>query len=114
LTLQTDIDEQINYLYSEILNIYWPAERRLVEQGYKTVNFPYNELSTPNFNMALNWDFAQLINYLSTWSAVKAYLSENKNNPIEIVQNKMLELWGNIETERLVSWPLTVRAWQKS
>jgi hypothetical protein len=64
--------------------------------------------------MVLNWNFAQLINYLSTWSAVKAYLSENKKNPIEIVQNKMLELWGNTETGKPVSWPLTVRVWQKS
>jgi ubiquinone/menaquinone biosynthesis C-methylase UbiE len=114
LTLQADIDEQVNYLYSKVLNKYWPAERRLVEQGYKTINFPYDELTTPRFSMSLNWSFAQLINYLSTWSAVKIYLSENKSNPIEIVQNKMLKLWGNPDTELTVNWPLTVRVWQKS
>ncbi len=113
LVLQPDIDELIKQLYDTVLKQYWPAERRLVEQGYTTIDFPYDELSTPKFNMTLNWNFAQLINYLSTWSAVKAYLSENKNNPIELVQNKMLKLWGNIDIERPVTWPLTVRVWQK-
>lgn len=113
LTLHPDIDEQINFLYSNILNKYWPAERRLVEQGYKTINFPYNELSVPSFNMTLKWNFEQLINYLSTWSAVKAYHTDNNKDPISFIENKLLKIWGNAKTEITITWPLTVRAWLK-
>ena len=114
LTIRADIDDQINYLYSKVLSNYWPAERSLVEQGYKSIDFPYPELTTPDFNMTLNWDYEQLIAYLSTWSSVKTYISENKTNPIEIIQGKLLKLWDNPEKEMTVTWPLTVRIWQKS
>ena len=113
LTIRPDIDEQVNYLYGKVLDRYWPAERHLVEQGYKTINFPYRELSVPNFNMALNWNYGQLTDYLSTWSAVKACISENERNPIEIIHDKLLKLWGDAETQMPVKWPLTVRVWQK-
>ena len=114
LTLRPDIDELIKHLYATVLEQYWPEERRLVEQGYKSIDFPYDELSTPNFNMALNWNAGQLIDYLSTWSAVNAYISNNDNNPVELIQDKLLNLWGQTETEMPVTWPLTVRVWQKT
>mgnify|MGYP001822755236 FL=1 len=117
LTLRSDIDELITELYSKTLNHYWPAERRLVEQGYKSIEFPdtkYTELSTPAFNMTLTWNVEQLIAYFSTWSAVKAYISENDQNPIESIHDRLLKRWGNVETEMPVTWPLTVRVWQKT
>lgn len=114
LKIRADIDVQVNYLYEKVLDKYWPAERILVEQGYKSIDFPYNELLTPEFNMKLNWNFAQLIAYLSTWTAVKAFLSDKNTNPIEIVHNKLLQRWGNADTEMTITWPLTVRVWQKA
>lgn len=114
LTIRADIDEQVNDLYRSVLNKYWPAERRLVEQGYESIDFPYHEITTPNFSMALGWNFGQLIDYLSTWSAIKAYISDNGKNPIEIIHDRLLKLWGSPDTRMPVKWPLTVRIWQKS
>jgi hypothetical protein len=89
----------------------------MVEQGYKCFEFSdtkYTELSTPAFNMTLNWNVEQLVAYLSTWSAVKAYISENDQNPIESIHDRLLKRWGNVETEMPVTWPLTVKVWQKT
>ena len=49
LTVQADIDEQVNHLYSTILNQYWPAERAIVEEGYQSVSFSFEELLIPEF-----------------------------------------------------------------
>jgi ubiquinone/menaquinone biosynthesis C-methylase UbiE len=113
LHIRTDIDEQLHHLYNDVLESYWPAERHLVEQGYKTIDFPYPELSTPDFQMILNWDCTQLIAYLTTWSAVKSYIREKKNNPIKLIEKELLALWGNADIVKTVTWPLTVRAWRK-
>ena len=115
LTLRPDIDELINELYSKILNQYWPAERRMVEQGYKSFEVSdkeYAELSTPDFNMSLKWNFEQLIAYLYTWSAVKAYISET--GPIDSIRGKLLKRWTDVEVKMPVTWQLTVRVWQKN
>ena len=117
LRIRSDIDELINDLYSKTLEQYWSAERRMVEQGYQSIEFPdseYTELSTPDFNMTAKWNVEQLIAYLSTWSAVKAYISKNKQNPIESIKGRLLNRWGNAEPQMTVTWPLTVRVWQKN
>lgn len=114
LTVQADIDEQVNHLYSTILNQYWPAERAIVEEGYQSVSFSFEELLIPGFKMTIEWTFEQLISYLSTWSAVNAYITSNNQNPVDLIYPELLQNWGNIDKERTVAWPLTVRVWQKS
>ena len=64
--------------------------------------------------MTIEWTFEQLISYLSTWSAVNAYITSNNQNPVDLIYPELLQNWGNIDKERTVAWPLTVRVWQKS
>ena len=41
--------------YREVVGPYWAPERRLVETGYRTLEFPFEELAPPSFDMALEW-----------------------------------------------------------
>ena len=113
LTVRPDIDNHIRHFYATVLKQYWPAERSMVENGYNTVNFPLKELKVPAFHMSTDWTPAQLTSYISTWSAVNAYVSKNHHNPIDLFYQKLVRLWGDSNTELQVKWPLTVRAWQK-
>ena len=114
LSISPDIDRHIRHLYGNILKPYWPAERSHVESGYKSINFPLKELSTPAFHMSLEWTQAQLISYLSTWSAVNTYIEKNNQNPVDIIQDELIRLCENEKTAQMsIKWPLTVRAWQK-
>lgn len=113
LAIRPDIDEQIKHLYGTLLKQYWPAERSLVEDGYRHIDFPFTELPVPPFNMTLNWTLVQLTAYLSTWSAVNAYIIKNDKNPVDIIYPELLNLWGNPETRVRIQWPLSVRVWQK-
>jgi SAM-dependent methyltransferase len=113
LTIRADIDEQIYHLYNKVLRNYWPAERRLVEQGYASIEFPYPELHTPDFNMTRDWNLEQLIAYLSTWSAVQGYIKTHKKNPIELIHKKLFTLWGKADNQIRITWPLTLRVWRK-
>ncbi len=113
LEIQSDIDVQVEHLYSGVLKKYWPAERSLVEGGYQHIHFPYEELPAPSFRMALDWTLPQLTSYLSTWSAVSIYMSQNSSSPVELITTKLTELWGNPESHKNIQWPLTVRLWQK-
>lgn len=114
LTIRPDIDEQINHLYGTVLYDYWPAERALVEGEYKHIDFPFTELKVPIFQMTLDWTLVQLVAYLSTWSAVNAYILEKESDPVEIIYTELLKLWGSPETRRHIQWPLSVRAWKKA
>jgi len=113
LYIRPDIDRQIRYLYGTVLKQYWPAERSLVEGGYKHIDFPFTEIQVPPFHMALDWTLVQLSSYLSTWSAVNAYILKNDKNPVDIIYPELLNLWGDPKMRLAVQWPLSVRAWQK-
>jgi len=114
LTINSEIDELVNHLYSGLLDPYWAPERTLVENGYQDINLPFTELDLPRFEMNSHWNLRQLIGYLNTWSAVKAYEAKQKNNPIELIFQDLATAWGDSDQERLVCWPLALRIWQKS
>lgn len=114
LTIEQDIDEYINHLYSDLLGPYWAPERTLVENGYQDINFPFTELDVPQFDMYSHWNLRQLIGYLNTWSAVKQYESVKQHNPIELIFQELATAWGDGEQERPVRWPLALRIWRKS
>ena len=113
LSVQDDIDKEISYLYNTILGEYWPEERRMVEDGYKSVQLLFKEIETPSFTMSANWDLSQLIGYLCTWSATKEYQKEFGVNPVEKVYDRIAEIWGEPEKVLSIQWPLNIRLWQK-
>ncbi len=114
LSVQEKIDEEIIYLYNTILGEYWPQERKMVEDGYKSVQLPFKEIEAPSFNMSANWNLSQLIGYLCTWSATKKYQKKLGVNPVEKIHDKIANIWGEPEKVLSVKWPLSIRLWQKS
>jgi len=100
-------------LYDTILGDYWPKERKMVEDRYKSIQLPFKELENPSFKMSANWNLPQLIGYLCTWSATKNYQKKFGVNPVENVYEKIVDIWGDSEKITSVEWPLSLRLWQK-
>src|SRR5207249_9493669 len=66
------IDHLVDRFYVDVLGSYWPPERRHVEDGYRSLAFPFQEIVTPHFEMQASWTLVDLIGYVETWSAVWA------------------------------------------
>lgn len=107
--IEKPIDQIVEYLYSDILGPYWPAERRIVEERYSNIPFPFETIQTPEFAMTAEWNLKQLVGYLETWSALRRYIKETGTNPIELIIEELLNAWGEAERTRLVAWPLTLK-----
>lgn len=106
------IDEVVHKLATETLAPYWPPERALVNEGYRSVVMPWPELEVPAFTMAVKWTFEELLGYIETWSASRAYREEQGASVSDRVRPRLAALWGD-EIRREVSWPLVVRACRK-
>lgn len=102
------LTKAINSLYCDITAPYWAKERRWIDEEYKTIPFPLQQLKAPQFVMEQHWNLKQLIGYLNTWSGVKNYINENGHNPIEIIYPLLEKAWGDIEQVRLIRWPLSI------
>ena len=93
----------------EILGKYWAKETKYVKEKYKTIPFPFKEISVPEFKTTLYWNLPQLWNYMQTWSSVKKYYSENKRDPLDLVKSKMEGLWGNQLDKREITFNINIR-----
>ena len=78
------VDRVVLQLYHE-LDAFWEPERRLVEEGYRSVVAPFPELPAPPFDMQQEWTLAQLVGYLGTWSPLPRYRQERGHDPLEAV-----------------------------
>ena len=110
-TITPAIDAAVHYYYEDLLGRFWEPERKLVEQGYRGIAVPFDEVAVPPFAMQLRWSFDHLLGYLGTWSPRKPYREANGHDALELALPRLREAWG-ADAERAVSWPLSVRAFR--
>ncbi len=110
LSITPALDALVSHFYSETVGPFWPPERRLVEQGYGALPFPFGEIKAPCFAMQAEWSLADFAGYLGTWSSVWRYMDANGVDPVAALLPALQEKWGDPELSRRVSWPLELRA----
>lgn len=103
------VNEQVQRYYAGTVGAYWPPERKLVEEGYRTIPFPFVEITPPAFRMEARWTLEQLLGYFSTWSATNRYIKANGHNPLEPLAAELKPIWGDADQARQIVWPLAVR-----
>jgi len=102
-------DGVLQRFYYEVIGDYWPAERRHVEDGYRSLPFPFSELTSPRFEMSAVWSMADLLGYVSTWSAISRYIAKRQENPVLALEEGLIRCWGDAGQRRRISWPLAMR-----
>lgn len=105
------IDREVRAFYAGPIADSWPPERRLVEEGYQNLEFPWPELEVPQLLLQLDWKLEDLLGYLRTWSAVQRYQAAHGSDPVAAWQERFAAAWGNPPT-RTVSWPMRVRCFR--
>ncbi len=103
------VNELVQDFYAKVVGPYWPPERKWVEEGYRTIPFPFTEITAPAFRMEANWTLEQLVGYFSTWSATNRCIKATGQNPLGPLAAKLGAVWGDTNRTRLVSWPLALR-----
>ncbi|MBZ9730963.1 class I SAM-dependent methyltransferase [Salegentibacter sp. JZCK2] len=90
-----ETDEVILKFHKDIIGSYWDEERRYLDEKYKTIPFPFQEVETPHFKQEFQWTFNHLVGYLKTWSAVKHYEKANNQNPVDLIENDLKAAFGS-------------------
>lgn len=104
------VDALVDAFYTDVVGRYWPPERRYVEQGYRTLPFPWEELSAPPFTLQTDWTLAEVIGYLATWSSVQRYKDAHAGaDPLPQLQSSLAPLWPADGSPRRIAWPIHVR-----
>lgn len=93
---------------------FWSPERRHVEDGYRSLPFPFDELDAgeiPGLEIRLAWTLDELLSYVGTWSALRGMESAEAARRLADLRARLARAWGKAgAARRPVTWPLAVRA----
>jgi SAM-dependent methyltransferase len=108
-TIDEGVDPVVRHFYSNVLAEHWGPERRHVEQGYRSLSFPFDELQSPPMEIRLSWSLADMIGYVGTWSAARSLVKQEGRAPFETFCDRLAGVWGPAERVRTIRWPLSLR-----
>ena len=107
--ISPEIDSLFRHYYYEVLHGFWPERIHYLEEEYKTLPFPFHEVTPSSFAMQANWDLGQLAGFLDSWSATQRYKEQNGEHPLAQIWDQLVAAWGDETQPRLVKWPLHFR-----
>jgi SAM-dependent methyltransferase len=105
-----DADKILRHYNKVIVGPYWPPERKIVDESYRNIAFPFTELKAPVLTMERTWTLPELAGYLRSWSATVRYVNQNAVDPVIRFEAEMRSVWGDPTQRRRLHWPFTVRA----
>ena len=109
LDLPGGMDDRFLRFYRDTLGPCWPSERALIDDAYRSLAFPFTEIDTPEFFIEVTWSLRRLMDYVSTWSAVKRYRAGVGNDPLPQLAAELAAMWGETDIARPLRWPLFLR-----
>lgn len=107
--IESGIDEIVRHFYRDVVGPYWPPERRLIDECYRTIPFPFTESAPPAFHMAAEWTLDEYLGYLGTWSATQRYRQQLGTDPLPALRVELLHAWSAPQARRVVKWPIHLR-----
>jgi SAM-dependent methyltransferase len=108
--LEDGLDPIVLRYYAETCGAYWPADRKLVDQGYRGITIPIDEVVAPPLNIESHLTLGEFGGYMRTWSATNRLAKAIGRDPVVDVEDELRAMWGVDDERRLVRWPIHVRA----
>jgi ubiquinone/menaquinone biosynthesis C-methylase UbiE len=95
--------------YGRIVGSFWPPERSLVEDGYRSLVFPFDEISAPPFELTATFTAEALARHVGTWSATARFREQQGYDPVPAFRAELDRVWPADSEEEPVRWPGAMR-----
>lgn len=107
--LETAFGVRLQRFYRDEIGPYWPPERRLVEEGYAAIDFPFEAMTAPRVEIRLEWKLDELLGYIATWSAVRHAQETGRQDILLSFENDLATAWGDPNAAYPVTWAVNMR-----
>lgn len=109
LEIAPPIDEIVRRFYHDVVGPFWPPERRITEERYQTIEFPFAEFVAPGFVIEQAVTLDDIAGYVRTWSATRAFIKQRGADPVERLVAELGPAWGAPQQSRVARWPVAMR-----
>jgi SAM-dependent methyltransferase len=114
LIVSADFDAALRANLLEGLKPFWAKQNAIIWGGYAAMPFPFEPLAAPPFEIRMEWNFAELLAYLRTWSAVAKRTAQEGGAFFEAAARALAPHWGDPESKRTVVMPMHVRCGRRA
>lgn len=108
LSVDPEIDNAFNDFYFNKVGKYWDAARKLVENEYAGVDFPFSNKEEAKFQIRTTWTFEQFGGYLTSWSATQKFIKTEGDTPVPQFMKSIRHLWKENDVKE-VRFPVFVK-----
>lgn len=110
--IEPRIDAIVRRFYESVVGPFWPPERQLTEQRYRTTDFPFTEMDVPAFAIERQLTLEELAGYVRTWSATRGFIRKHGRDPVDELVAELAPEWGEDPPHhtRMGRWPIAMRA----
>lgn len=105
-SVNPEVDKHFHHFYHHVVGPYWDSARKMVEEEYRNLEFPFQQIETHKFSLAVEWTLEQFAGYLTTWSATQKYIRANHHNPVPKVIDQLKAHWGS---KKVVTFPIFLK-----
>jgi ubiquinone/menaquinone biosynthesis C-methylase UbiE len=102
LHINPAIDEVVDWYYYEVVGLFWPPERKLVEQ-FDDLPFPFHEIDPPKFEMTASVESRSSGGYLRTWSSTQRFIAAKEQRSVETNNGRLRTAWGPRSRHEMLS-----------
>lgn len=107
-TIDPILDRLLADAFHEPIDPFWSEANRLCSLGYRTIEFPFQEVPVPPACILAPMDKAQLLAFLRTWSAAVRYEQETGRKLFEPLAEAVAKAWPEDE-KKVVSMRIHAR-----
>jgi SAM-dependent methyltransferase len=104
-----EVDAIVEHFYRDVVGPFWPPELRFIDERYQTLPFPFTEEQPPTFRIETAWRLQDFKHYLRTWSATQRYTAQRGTDPLQPIEHRLAQAWGDVAQPRAVGWPIHLR-----
>jgi SAM-dependent methyltransferase len=108
LNVEPEIDKLFLNFYHQTVGSYWDAARKLVEDEYRNIPFPFQQIQTPKLKFKVDWTLEQFAGYLTSWSATQKYIKVNGQDPV-VPFIRIIQKFWNPGEKKAVTFPLFLK-----
>jgi len=109
LDVEAGVDDLITDFYRNVVGPFWPPERKMVDDRYHSLPFPFDSITAPGFVISTEWSRDDLLGYLGTWSATRAYIKAKGSDPLTELGQRLMPMWPNSAEKKTLRWPVHLR-----
>lgn len=102
-------DEVFHRFYWNRMKPWFARGADQVDDGYRSLDLPGAPIEAPPFEIRAAWTLPQMLDYVRSWSAVRAYRETRGDDPVAGLADELAPIFGDLERSLPVRLPLHLR-----